>query len=246
MMKCQKCGAEMENGAAFCPNCGTAVSGSAPAEPQPNPSAAGAAAGADAGTTAGSVPPVMPTVNPSAVSSQNPQKQKQLIIAAGCVVVAVVLLIILIASTRTSAKDAVKDYYKAIEKQSASKMLKCIPKDYLKELMDEYDMSKKEVKEAVADVLEEEDEDFDIKLTFKDKEKLDEDDDEIEELNDYYFDDGDFKEVKKGVKFEVKVKVTEDGDSDSETDDHIAYKYGGSWYCEEALYFVASAVIFAD
>lgn len=47
----------------------------------------------------------------------------------------------------------VKDYYKAIENCDAKDLMATVPKDYLKELMDDNDLSRKELTNDVQDYL---------------------------------------------------------------------------------------------
>ena len=129
---------------------------------------------------------------------------KGLLIAAGCIVVTAVLVIVLLCSFfGSSSKSVVKDYYKAIENCDAKDLMATVPKDYLKELMDDND---------VQDYLDKYyDEYDDIKVTFEDKEKLDKND-----FADYFdFEDASDLEVKKGVKYELKVRYRSDEKKDN-------------------------------
>ena len=163
---------------------------------------------------------------------------------------ALVVVIVLISCIfgGTSAKGAIKNYYNAVENANASKIIKCVPKDILNAMMDEEDMSKKEVKEAVQDYIDDmyDDHEFDyIKVTFKDKENLDKDDiDDDLDFESMFDDSDDFKKIKKAVKYDVKIKVsTDDGDNvDTTTEEHYVYKYGNSWYIADAVSFVALAI----
>lgn len=109
-MFCQNCGKKIEGGDLFCPFCGAK-------QQQVNPSENGGAS-----FTAGS------------------QKltRKGLGIAVICVLIVIVLVLVLIGSLCTGGpKQVVKEYYQAIEKCDAKKLLDTVPKDYLKEVMDE-------------------------------------------------------------------------------------------------------------
>ena len=112
-MFCQNCGKKIEGGDLFCPFCGAK-------QQQVNPSENGGAS-----FTAGS------------------QKltRKGLGIAVICVLIVIVLALVLIGSLCTGGpKQVVKEYYQAIEKCDAKKLLDTVPKDYLKEVMDEKDL----------------------------------------------------------------------------------------------------------
>lgn len=104
-MFCQNCGKKIEGGDLFCPFCGAK-------QQQVNPSENGGAS-----FTAGS------------------QKltRKGLGIAVICVLIVIVLALVLIGSLCTGGpKQVVKEYYQAIEKCDAKKLLDTVPKDYLK------------------------------------------------------------------------------------------------------------------
>ena len=121
-MFCQNCGKKIEGGDLFCPFCGAK-------QQQVNPSE-----NAGASFTAGS------------------QKltRKGLGIAVICVLIVIVLALVLIGSLCTGGpKQVVKEYYQAIEKCDAKKLLDTVPKDYLKEVMDEKDLTKRELLKEV-------------------------------------------------------------------------------------------------
>lgn len=145
---------------------------------------------------------------------------KGLLIAAGCIVVTAVLVIVLLCSFfGSSSKSVVKDYYKAIENCDAKDLMATVPKDYLDKYYDEYD---------------------DIKVTFEDKEKLDKND-----FADYFdFEDASDLEVKKGVKYELKVRYRSDEKKDNESEDFIVFQYKGKWYSMDAMFLVAMATYF--
>ena len=167
---------------------------------------------------------------------------KGLLIAAGCIVVTAVLVIVLLCSFfGSSSKSVVKDYYKAIENCDAKDLMATVPKDYLKELMDDNDLSRKELTNDVQDYLDKYyDEYDDIKVTFEDKEKLDKND-----FADYFdFEDASDLEVKKGVKYELKVRYRSDEKKDNESEDFIVFQYKGKWYSMDAMFLVAMATYF--
>lgn len=147
---------------------------------------------------------------------------KGLLIAAGCIVVTAVLVIVLLCSFFGSSS-------------------KSVVKDYLKELMDDNDLSRKELTNDVQDYLDKYyDEYDDIKVTFEDKEKLDKND-----FADYFdFEDASDLEVKKGVKYELKVRYRSDEKKDNESEDFIVFQYKGKWYSMDAMFLVAMATYF--
>lgn len=156
-MFCQNCGKKIEGGDLFCPFCGAK-------QQQVNPSENGGAS-----FTAGS------------------QKltRKGLGIAVICVLIVIVLVLVLIGSLCTGGpKQVVKEYYQAIEKCDAKKLLDTVPKDYLKEVMDEKDLTKRELLKEVQAYLDKYYSGYDdIKVSITDQEKLDRDD-----FSDYFDD----------------------------------------------------------
>lgn len=224
MTFCKNCGGKLNPGDEFCPNCGTKN------EASQQPDGMGMTPGTEAAGIAGGKKPILG------------MNTKGLIIAAGCVLVMIVLVVVLLCSFfGGGSKSVVKDYYKAIEKGSAKALMETVPKDYLKDLMDDNDLSRKELTEDVQDYLDNYYDDYeDIKVTFKDKEKLDEND-----FADYFdFEDADELEVKKGVKYELKVRYGSGKKKENENEDFIVFQYKGKWYSMDAMFLVAMATYF--
>lgn len=224
MTFCKNCGAKLNPQDEFCPNCGT--KNETPQQPQ-QPDGMGADA---------------VTAVPGGKKPFLGMNTKGLLIAAGCIVVTAVLVIVLLcAFFGGGPKDVVKDYYKAIEKCDAKDLMDTVPKDYLKDLMDDNDLSRKELTNDVQDYLDKYYGDYnDIKVTFEDKEKLDKDD-----FADYFdFEDASDLEVKKGVKYELKVRYRSDEKKDNESEDFIVFQYKGKWYSMDAMFLVAMATYF--
>lgn len=263
-MNCKKCGAPLPENAVFCEKCGQKVEPVAAAVPpqgaasNPNPTPNPApnpnpAMGAQAPNGA-PIPPTgagfaVPPVG-AADGAENKNKKVGMIAAIVAAVIVVVLLASLLFSR--SPKDCIKDFYKAEQKASASQMLNLVPKKYQKYLMDEYDLSKKELKEAVKDYLDDnldswEDDYGDgikIKVEFKDKDKVSKGD--IKDMNET-FDDEDIKlKVKKGYEYEIKVKIKGDDDDDSSKTTSYAVKIGGKWYSSDAIATVTYAAAYAS
>lgn len=216
MTFCKNCGTKLNPQDEFCPNCGT--KNETPQQPQQPQQPDGM--GADAVTAV-----------PGGKKPFLGMNTKGLLIAAGCIVVTAVLVIVLLCSFfGSSSKSVVKDYYKAIENCDAKDLMATVPKDYLKELTND-----------VQDYLDKYyDEYDDIKVTFEDKEKLDKND-----FADYFdFEDASDLEVKKGVKYELKVRYRSDEKKDNESEDFIVFQYKGKWYSMDAMFLVAMATYF--
>ena len=246
-MFCKKCGTEIKNGT-FCPSCGTnnAPAGGVPPMPNVNP------------VNGASNPSGVPFVNP--ISGNNGGAVQFLAIGAG--VVALVIIIVLLASLggrgSNSPKGAIKAYYKAFEKQSASAMLDCVPADLQKDILEEYDISKKDLKQALDDMYSDMndiyDEDIDkVELAIKkvkDQSKGDTEDfaddvnDTVKLYNKKLMDRFDEKKIKKTAAIKIKVRF-EDKDGDKldtlSNDESIVYKYKGKWYSESAILNVLDA-----
>lgn len=207
MTFCKNCGAKLNPQDEFCPNCGT--KNETPQQPQQPQQPDGM--GADAVTAV-----------PGGKKPFLGMNTKGLLIAAGCIVVTAVLVIVLLCSFfGSSSKSVVKDYYKAIENCDAKDLMATVPKDYLKELMDDNDLSRKELTNDVQDYLDKND------------------------FADYFdFEDASDLEVKKGVKYELKVRYRSDEKKDNESEDFIVFQYKGKWYSMDAMFLVAMATYF--
>ena len=231
-MFCNNCGSNVPDGTAFCPNCGQKV------EAGPAP--------ASNGIPAADVYGANPT-NPAAPAGN---KNNIAVIAAAAVVV---LLAVLVLSKLFggSAKGAVKDYIKAVEKSKGKDILELtIPKQIIKDYCEDvYDDSVKEAGKDISEELEDlwdEVKDNDGKITFtigkcedldklkkfEDESRFDDLDDFKDELEDIYddYDKFDAGKVKKAYIYEIKMKMKMDGDTDTEETYVYVYKYKGDWY----------------
>lgn len=167
---------------------------------------------------------------------------------AGVVVIALLVVLVLSQIFSRSPKDCVKDFYKAAQKTSASDMLDLVPKKYQKELMKEYDLSKKELEEAVQDYLNDNLDEWEafygdnvkIKIKFKDKEKANK-----KEIKSAYKDleniGGVDLKVKKGYAYKVNLTFTGDDSNESTNDNISVVKVSGKWYCLTAITVVTVA-----
>lgn len=253
-MFCKKCGTEIKNGT-FCPSCGTNNAPAGGVSPMPNANPVNGAP----------KPSGVPFVNPIAGNNGGgavQKNQKNLFLAIGAGVVALVIIVVLLLSLggrgSNSPKGAVKAYYKAVEKHSASAMLDCIPADLQKDILDTYNISKKDLKQAIDDGFSDMDDGYDEDVAkveldikkIKDQSKGDTEDfaDDLNDIVKYYdrklMDKFDDKKIKKSAQAKVKVRF-EDKDGDKldsfENSEVIAFKYKGKWYVAQAVVTVLGA-----
>lgn len=243
-MFCRKCGANIPDRSAFCPRCGETVD---PADR----------------VSKFSINFILDKIK------SIPPK----ILKIGGGVIAGVLAIVIISSIASSVSNGsercIKNSYKAFEKQSASKILKCVPKDCRNDIMDSYDLSKKELEEAVDDYLDDywvnaygsligscpddvdDSDDLEIKLEFRKTEELTRK--KIKNVKkgigdfDSKFDVSDFNtdKIEKGNSVKIRIRVEEDGDKvDSATRNNVTFKYKGRWYSYDIVYFVMCAAYY--
>lgn len=232
-MNCNNCGTKLNDGDVFCPNCGAK-------NEIPNSNTTGAVPDPAAGAGFQAVP--------TADTGKKPflgMSGKNLIIALGCIVVTVILVIVLLCALfgGNSAKEAVKDYYDAIEDCDAEDLMDTVPSEYLKSLMEQNNLSKKELEKEIQKYLDNYYDNYDdIKVTFQGQEKLDEEDfaeyldsDELDDI-----------QIKKATQYELKVRYRSDhGDKvETKTEEFVVFKYKGSWYSMDAMLLVTMAAYF--
>ncbi len=242
-MFCKNCGTQFEDGQAFCPSCGTAVSAAevnGGAAPQSNPA-----------------PDYSAPDYSSAPSFEAPKSSGSKILPVALVAAVIVLVIVaLVVILGNPGKKAVKKYYKALAKFDEKKLIEMtMPKEGLEEMFDKqkYDYEDYvEAMSAAADaLLEELKDEGKVKFEYEIKEiekigKLDKlkgdvkiNDEKIKTLEDLQealeddFEDYDLdsEKIKKAYAAEIKWTLTVDKDKAAkDTDTVIIYKYGGSWY----------------
>lgn len=169
------------------------------------------------------------------------------------VVVAGVVLtgVLLIRGMTNNSTHAIKKFYHAIEKQNAQEMLSCIPNDFVKDLMDDYDVEKDDINDALDEYLSDGwicdwvSDDYDpgskIPLTIIAHNKMDQD-----ELKDMQRDLTDVWAVSCKYFDSEKIKKGESCDIDFDDDDDYflivsTYQYKGKWYYYNALALVEHA-----
>ena len=237
-MNCQNCGAKIGAADVFCPNCGAKNEAAAP-NYQQNPSGV-SPENAAAGAGFQAVPTMDGTKKPFLGMSKT-----HLLLAIGCVAVTLVLVIVLVCAVfgRSTPKDAVKDFYEAVEDCDADDLLETVPKTYIKTVLDENDLSKKELEKNVQSYLDRYYDGYDdIKISFEGQKKMDQ-----EDFADY-IDSDDMEDitVKKAVKYDLKVRYqSDDGDTvETESEEFVVFRYKGDWYSMDAMFLVAMAVYF--
>lgn len=217
-MNCPYCGSPLQPNDAFCPNCGAKTETPAPA-PQ------------DASAV---------TVKKKPFANMSVSHR---IAAICCVVITIALIIAVLCGIFRSSepKEVVKDYYDAIEDCDAEDLLELVPKTYLKELMEDKDLSRGELEDAVQDYMDRYYDDYDkIRVSFEGKETLDKDDFAA------YFDTDEYDNltVKKAVEYELKVRYTsDDGDQvETQEEEFLVFQYKGDWYSMDAMFLTSMAL----
>lgn len=228
-MYCPKCGTNINNGR-YCHVCGHSL----------------AARNADAGNGN--------SVNYGGASVRKPFDWKRylplFIILVGLVIMAAAV-IILINVLSDSKKDAVEDYFNAIENQSASDMLSCAPDDYIADIMDDYDVSRKDILKALNKYLHDDwtsdwvynyyEPGDDIRLEYLDENMVEKAD--LRSLFKYLKKIGTLKNTRFNPEMveDADVYYVDFYDGDSRYKIIFVFKYRGKWYCSDALGLIEHA-----
>lgn len=230
-MFCPKCGTNINDGR-YCPSCGYCA-----IEENINTNVNGNVAA---------------SLNSTYVKNQLP-RNKLMVIVTICIVAVVLVgtFAMLIHSLTNNGKHAIQKYYNAIENQSASAVLSCVPNDFLKDLMDDYDVSKKDIKNALNKYLQDDwtsdwvYDDYEpgdnIKVKFVETEK--EDGKSLKSFQNDLADIG-FLEIDRFNPDKVRkaeVFHVDFYDGDDYYKIIYAFKYEGTWYCNYALGLVEHA-----
>ncbi len=184
-------------------------------------------------------------------------KNKNLLIGIlACIIVAVIAVILFanlfFSNGSFGKKAAVKQYFHAIEKQNVGKIMDCVPKDYIDDLLDEYNIDKDDLERELEDQLEEEAEFEDgdlakIEVEFRSDREGDKED--VENFQDaldssYRFTmNFEIDKIKKEVRYRLKLRLEDENGRklSSMTEMHEVYQYKGRWYISEALWDVCRA-----
>lgn len=220
-MFCSKCGKEIPDGIKFCGFCGAALTEESPA---------GEAGNIGTGNTA--------YARQEFVQPQGNKKSNYKIIA-GIVIAILVICVMGSGIGRRSYKQTVKDGLKSIQIQSAEKLLKQFPKEYLDYVDDTFDMSDGEFGDSVQDLLEYEDETlkeeygkhYKIKFKITDVDKYSKD--RLDDLNQRLYDSYKFdkkKTAKAAAEVKVEITLSGSGKKDSTEYEFEMMKIGRKWY----------------
>ena len=205
---CESCGAEINDEATVCPNCGATVTGSQ------------AQAQAETQTVASE------TVKTETASTGNNKDVKKLAIIGGSIAAAVIAIIVILSSIIGGRyKSPIKKYFKGLNKCDADTFVAAYP-DFLKKDETYKDKTlterKKNLEKTYGDNVK-------YKYSILKKTKIEKKD--LEKVKDEIKDK--YKESVKVTKgFKVKVKQTIKGkkDYDYATDYMYVYKIDGKWY----------------
>jgi len=205
-MFCGKCGAQNDEGVAFCKNCGAPL-------------------GAGQGSPAGSSSP--------AGSDPNHKKIGIVIVAAAAVLV---LVLVFSSCGGRSYKSTVKQFLDATMDMNVKKMLKLMPDKYLEEMLDQFGFKKNELDDFIDEYGGElggmlgafDDEDLSIKFKIQGADDVSSKD--LREIKETYEDYGVKVKAAKTVKVEMTIKYG--GDDTKQTIEVPVIKVGRSWYID--------------
>lgn len=262
-MFCKKCGTQLKSGT-FCPKCGTNN------RPVNNTSNFNTTENVNIFNS-----PAVPNnwenypfnSNIDTAFENKNQKNKWLIpgIVLGVIAVIIIAAIVLIVGMFTrhgssNAENAVNDYYSAYQNRSASDLIKCVPADFVNDVVEEYDVDKSEIEDELQDLIEDKMDDSyskpvdSIILKFNDAEEANERRvgryaDNLESNFKTITNDFDTDDIDKLIEIDTKIRFEDKNENKLGTDnvDINVYKYNGKWYMEDAMSdIVVAASIAAD
>lgn len=240
---CGKCGAQLNDNATFCTNCGSPVQQAGQPQAQQNAAPAfnsdamkNAAANAQAKISDG-----FNTAKDTVSTAVKTGDKKTLFIVGGIGVAILVVIIILLCLLfgGGSYKTPLDNFVKACEDGDGDALKDLLPGDFI-DIIEDSKLLKKQfdfddMAEDVKDDLEDE-YGKKIKVSYKinDKEKLDED--ELEDIEDTYnnyfaglLDDDEEYKVKEGYDLDITFKIKGNEDDDEEDVDITVVKVNGDW-----------------
>lgn len=260
-MFCKKCGTQLKSGT-FCPKCGTNNS------PINNTGSFNTTENVNIFNS-----PAIPNNwgNSSFYSNTDTalknQKNKWLIpgIVLGVTAVIIIIAIVFIVGMFTrhgssNAENAVNDYYSAYQNRSTSDLIKCVPNDFLNDVIEEYDIDESEIEDELQDLIEDRMDDSykkpieSIILKFNDAQeaaqrKVGKYADDLDTRFKSITNDFDTDDIDKLIEIDTRLRFEDKNEKKLNTDnvDINVYKYNGRWYMEDAMSdIVMAATIAAD
>ena len=222
---CTKCGATLDDNAAFCTTCGTKfnVAASAPAKDDSN---------------ATILDKFKANANAEGLKKLQANPKFTMYVGIGAAAIAAIIILVLVFSLFGGAwKKPIENYYKGIEKKDGEIFMSAYHELQLKSEKKKYDWSaseqEKEYKSSAKGIYsylkEEYGNGIKLSVKYEDKEKIDKDDlKDYEEFLQLKWDKKSL-EVTKGYEVEGIVKVKGDDDKDELDFDYVVLKIDGDW-----------------
>lgn len=223
---CTKCGATLEDNAAFCTLCGEKFDTAAEAAPAANNGEETILDKFKANANAEGIKKL----------KENPNFAK--FVGIGAAALALIIIIAILSSILGSGyKKPVKNLFKGLEDGDAKSLMKAMHEIQIDNMKDASDMTKKELEDELDDMLEEihdlmEDEygkKFKISYKIVDEDKLDKDD--LKDLEDELEDDWDEKKLKvtKAYELDIEYEIKGKDDDDAKEMSLTVAKVNGDW-----------------
>lgn len=221
-MFCGKCGAQNEDGATFCKECGAPLTADAPTPAQ---------------TPAG-----QSDQNVTVAGKKLPVNRNQLVGIIAIAAAAIVVIIIIASLMGGGGKSVAVKYVKALFKGDGKTIVNLMPKEYVEEMCDRQDVDKDELIENFNDALEDMIDDLDDEydkwsVTVKATKTKDLSDSKIEDLEDKYdsYFDVDL-DIKAAQEITLELTAKADGDEDTTKVKLTVIKVDGKWYVDYFSY----------
>lgn len=222
-MFCGKCGAQNEDGATFCKECGAPLTADAPTPAQ--------------------APADQNGQNVTVAGNKLPVNRNQLIgIVAVAAVVLVVIIIIASLLGGGGSQGVAEKYVNAMYKGDGKTVVNLMPKEFIEEMCDKRDIDKGEMIEDMNDTLElmidALDDEYDKwSVSAKATKAKDLSDKKIEELEDRYENSLDVDmDIQAAQEVTLEITVKADGDKETEKVKLTVIKVGGKWYMDYFSY----------
>lgn len=222
---CTKCGATLDDNAAFCTSCGTKFNTANAAQPAANESGS-------------FIDKVKSNANMESIKGlqSNPNFTKY--VGIGAVAIAVIIVICILVSVLTGGyMKPIEKLWDGIADKDGELYMEAYHELELKSERKKYDLSTKEQVKNYKDeaktlyrmLKDEYGSDLKIKVKIEEKEKIDKDDlKDYEELLQYVWDKKSIK-VTKGYEVDAVVEIKGDDDKDEEDTSYVVLKVNGDW-----------------